>query len=249
MIAFIIRLSAMRLRLALWVLLVASRSTAAQEDLTSEFAHLLRQQYAAMARHDTASLRPRLANGLSWVLGANGAQISKTQLLDAVARPSAATAEYGIDSVRVVRIGSVALVDYRRTDTFRIGATIISTQWRALDAYAARSERWQLERHTQAHLVRESPRVSLDSAVLTAFVGRYQVGPGNVDVVTLKAGRLFTQNSIERVAPELVPVSSTAFRPNGVGALLVFERDASGAVIGYVQAFPDGRVARAPRIQ
>jgi hypothetical protein len=57
------------------------------------------------------------------------------------------------------------------------------------------------------------------------------------------------RNGTEAVGPELVPLSGTAFRPNGVGALLVFERDASGRVVGYVQGFPDGRVARGTRLR
>lgn len=46
----------------------------------------------------------------------------------------------------------------------------------------------------------------------------------------------------------LVPVSETAFVPDGVGELLIFERDATGRVIGYIQGYPDGRVLRARRI-
>ena len=37
--------------------------------------------------------------------------------------------------------------------------------------------------------------------------------------------------------------------PDGIGALMVFERDASGRVTGYVQGLPDGHVVRAARLR
>jgi len=46
----------------------------------------------------------------------------------------------------------------------------------------------------------------------------------------------------------LVPVSENAFSPDGVAPLIVFERDGSGRVAGYVQGSPDGSVRRARRI-
>jgi hypothetical protein len=41
-----------------------------------------------------------------------------------------------------------------------------------------------------------------------------------------------------------VPVSATVFSPDGTGALIAFEREATGRVVGYVQGYPDGRVMR-----
>jgi hypothetical protein len=46
----------------------------------------------------------------------------------------------------------------------------------------------------------------------------------------------------------LVPVSENAFIPDGIATLIVFERDGSGRVVGYVQGAPDGTVRRAHRI-
>jgi uncharacterized protein (TIGR02246 family) len=46
----------------------------------------------------------------------------------------------------------------------------------------------------------------------------------------------------------LVPVATNVFSPDGDGALISFERDARGRVLGYVQGYPDGRVIRAPKL-
>src|SRR5437667_4306843 len=53
---------------------------------------------------------------------------------------------------------------------------------------------------------------------------------------------------IQSVGAVLVPVSSSAFSPDGVGALMVFERDSAGRVVGYVQGLASGQVIRAVRL-
>jgi hypothetical protein len=84
----------------------------------------------------------------------------------------------------------------------------------------------------------------LDSASQQPFVGRYDVAPGIVDSVHWTRGYLVATLSGQTSGARLVPVSSTVFSPDGVGALIAFERGADGAVVGYVQGYPDGRVVR-----
>ena len=87
-----------------------------------------------------------------------------------------------------------------------------------------------------------------DFAALRPFVGRYEIGPCYVDDVHWEAGALVATASGQTSGARLVPVSATAFSPDGVGALIVFERDATGRVIGYVQGYANGRVVRARRL-
>ncbi|SRR6266851_114881 len=56
----------------------------AQANLAGGFQNLLLARYAAIARGDTAALRPQLADDLRWVIGANGAEVTKPSSL----RPS-----------------------------------------------------------------------------------------------------------------------------------------------------------------
>ena len=46
----------------------------------------------------------------------------------------------------------------------------------------------------------------------------------------------------------LIPVSGSAFSPDGIGAIIQFERDARGRVVGYVQGYHDGSLIRARRL-
>ena len=220
----------------------------AQAYLAGGFQSLLVARYAAIARGDTAALRPQLADDLIWVIGTNGAEVTKLQLLSAVARPQVPAPRFEVDSVRAQRIGDVAIVQYRRADHRQVGTYAVTSWTRALEVFVRRGGQWLLERHTQVWLVTPVTPVALDSAVLQAFVGRYQIGPGYVDNVHWEGNRLVATASGQRTGAILVSVSATAFSPDGEGALMVFERDATGRVLGYVQGYPDGRVVRAARI-
>src|SRR5206468_11380276 len=90
--------------------------------------------------------------------------------------------------------------------------------------------------------------VARDWPALRPLVCRCESGPGDVDDVHWEAGALVATASGQTTGARLVPVSATAFSPDGVGALIVFERDATGRVIGYVQGYANGRVVRARRL-
>jgi hypothetical protein len=96
----------------------------------------------------------------------------------------------------------------------------------------------------------------MDSASLTAFVGKYEIHPDYIDSVHFE-GRALVATAVGQVSPgvwkaftpgaQLVPVAPDAFVPDGVGSLIVFERDSRGHVIDYVQGYPNGFVSHARR--
>jgi ketosteroid isomerase-like protein len=216
----------------------------------AEFRQLLVARYIAMADGDTAAIRPQLAHDLIWVIGATGDAVGKDQLLSLVARVQNPRPRFDVDSVRVRQVGDVALVDYRRTDHRQLGTYHDTVAWRVVEIFITERHRWRLSRHEQAWVMRPPPApVALDSAALAAFIGHYQIGPGYVDDVHREAGGLMATATGQSTGARLVPVSEVAFLPDGVGPLMVFERDASGRVLGYVQGLPDGRVVRARKMQ
>ncbi len=225
----------------------------AQDALTATFRPLLDAEYSATVHGDTAALGALLADDLVWIVGPDGSEMTKKQLLSAAAQlrvpaPHAPAPRFIVDSVRAKRFGDVATVAYRRTDHRPMGDGDFVTSWKALDVFALHKGRWLLERHTQVWLVSPVKSVTLDSASMSAFVGRYQIGPGYVDNVHWEGRNLVATASGQSAGARLVPVAANVFSPDGDGALISFERDASGRVLGYVQGYPDGHVIRAPKL-
>ena len=217
--------------------------------LDTEFHERLVAFNTAMARADTAALDPQMADDLIWVIGATGNVVGKAQLLAAAGTPQSPVPHFDVDSVRVRRLGNVAIVDYRRTDRRRVGGFELSFAWRVFETYVRDGARWQIARHIQTwvHLPPASP-ADVDSARLALFVGHYEIDPSYIDNVHFEGRELVATPTGQKVGGHLVPVSESAFAPDGVGALLVFERDRTGRVTGYIQGHPDGRVVRARKI-
>jgi len=222
----------------------------AQSPLSDTFHKLLVSEYAATIAGDTATLGRLVADDAVWFLGANGAIMGKGDLLKITAQnyPQPQAPRFDVDSVHATRFGNVATVDYLRNDTWPMGDSVSRNSYRALDVFVMHEGRWQLERHTQVWLKAPITAIALDSTSMNAFVGRYRIGPGYVDNVHWEGKHLVATSSGQSVGAELVPVSATAFSPDGTGVVIVFERDANGRVLGYVQAFPDGSVRLAERL-
>lgn len=229
-------------------LLVLARPADGQRSIGHDVAAALDSVYAAIARGDSARLRPWLADDLVWTDGTSGAEVGKARRLAASGRPPAVAPRITLDSVRTQRVGALTFVSARRVDRRTLGDYESTARWRVLAVFARRSGRWQLLRHTQTWLVAPAVPVPLDSAAQQAFVGRYAVTPGVVDSVHWTGGGLVATITGFPPGARLVPVSATVFSPDGTGALLAFERDAAGRVVGYVQGFPDGRVLRRARL-
>jgi ketosteroid isomerase-like protein len=217
--------------------------------LDTEFHDRLVAFNTAVARADTAALGPQIADDLIWVIGATGDVVGKTRLLAAASTPQDPVPHFDVDSVRVRRAGDVAMVDYRRTDRRRVGGYELSFTWRVFETYVRTGARWQVARHIQTwvHQAPSTP-AAMDSATLAAFVGRYEIDPSYIDNVHFEGRELVATPTGQKEGGHLVPVSENAFVPDGIGALLVFERDRRGRVIGYIQGYPDGRVLRARKI-
>lgn len=232
--------------LALGVLAGARAEARAQATAVADASRLLTGLYSAITRGDSQTVHTVLAEDLLWVIGSGGATVNRRQLLAATSVPS--PARFAVDSLKAQQYGATLIADYIRRDRWPLGDSAFTTSWRAMAVFSRDGDRWQLVRHSLTWLAQPVRAVAVDSNVLQGFVGRYQLAPGYVDNVHWEAGHLVATASGQTQGARLIPVSRSAFSPDGVGAVIVFERDPRGRVVGYVQAYPDGRVVRAPRL-
>jgi hypothetical protein len=214
----------------------------------STFEKLITGRYAGMARGDSATVHRQIADDMHWVVGATGASIDAAQFLAGISHPQVPRPRFEIDSVRARIVGTVATISYRRTDHRSVGTFEVADASRSLEVFVRRGADWILAEHSQSWIVQAPKAVTLDSIALSAFVGRYEIGPGFVDNVHWEGKQLVATSTTESQGATLIPVSSNAFSPDGIAPIIVFERDAAGRVVGYVQGSPDGLIRRARRI-
>jgi Domain of unknown function (DUF4440) len=221
---------------------------AGRRDLDATFRDVINARNDAMARGDTAAVHRGITDDMVWVIGATGVPVTAPVLLSLLAHVQNPRPQWSIDSVHARDLGGVATVTYRRLDRRRVGDYEGASWTRALEVYVMRDHRWRLVQHSQTWIVSAPDSIAADSAALSAFVGHYEIGPGYVDNVHWESGHLVATASGQTVGGTLIPVSGSAFSPDGIAPLMVFERDASGRVVGYVQGNPDGHVLRARKI-
>jgi ketosteroid isomerase-like protein len=217
-----------------------------QQDTT--FADLIRARNEAIARGDSGAVHRGITDDMEWVVGATGTPLQAPQFLAAISHAQNPPPEFTVDSVHVRDLGRVATVTYRRMDRRRLSGAESVNWTRALEVYVRRNGRWLLAQHSHTWIVRSPTPIAIDSTSLAAFVGRYQIGDGVDDNVHFEHGHLVETLSGLTEGAVLLPVSESAFSPDGIAPLIMFERDASGRIIGYVQDLPDGTVRLAKRI-
>ena len=204
--------------------------------------------FNALERGDATAIGPQLAPELVWTSGASGATLDRSQFLSAVTGSTAAGVHFDVDSLRATYYGKVAVVDFVRTDRRPLGSRTYVSRSRVAEVFVRRRNRWQLSRHTQTWLTPPPGSASPDSIDLFPLVGRYEIAPNYIDDIHIDGDHLVATATGQSHGAILVPITRSAFRPDGVGALMVFERDERGRVVGYVQGFPDGNTFRARRL-
>ena len=229
--------------------IVAGARAQSQRATDATFGSLIAARHAAMTRGDTATIHRQLADDMNWVIGASGGTLNTAQFLAAVSHVQAPPPHYDIDSLHARALGNVATVAYRRADHRTAGTYEAVNLSRCLDVFVLRGSQWRLIEHSQTWIAQSPAPVRLDAAALSAFIGHYEIAPGFVDDVHLEGKELVATVTGQTKGGRLVPVSTSAFSPDGVAPLIMFERDATGRVLGYVQGSPDGAVRRARRIE
>ena len=176
---------------------LAAPADAQAREAESTFQKLLSARYESIARGDSAAIRRQIAVDMHWVVGANGASINATQFLSAVSHRQVPPPRFEIDSLRARIVGAVATISYRRLDRRVAGAFEVVDYSRALEVFVRHGADWILLEHSQTWVVQSPQPISLDSITLSAFVGRYEVGPGFVDDVHWEDGHLVATSTTE----------------------------------------------------
>jgi hypothetical protein len=104
-----------------------------------------------------------------------------------------------------------AAIRYRTTDVTEIGSQRVAVALIKAETYARRDGRWLLIGGAETIMAADPPVAAVDPGGFDALVGRYQYGPGVVDVVSREGSRLLVQAAGQQMAEELFPENATTF--------------------------------------
>jgi len=241
-------------RVFLLTCLVSSAALRAQASSTDSLSPIFRRLISARltaAKHaDTAAYR-RLADPQLVFVDEDGVRTTVAERLRQLAAHGAEDerVHYDVDSLHVSVMGDMALVDYLGIEHEPLGPREHISSHRTLDTYLLRGGQWRLLRHADVLTLALPAPVKLTAAALDEYVGRYEWWPGYIDTITRQGNQLFDQSTGEKKASLNLAATPESFYIAGDPALLVFVRDKTGRVVGYVLHWPDGQVMSARRLR
>jgi len=140
-------------------------------------------------------------------------------------------------------LGDAAAVRYRTTDITEIGTQRVAVDLIKAETFVRRDGRWLLIGGAETILAADPPVAAVDPRGYDALVGRYEYGPGVVDVVTRDGPRLLVQGTGQAVE-ELFPENTTTFFLKGQPWRYVFETKGGSATSLRFRMYGHDLVAR-----
>lgn len=159
--------------------------------------------------------------------------------------------DYGLDPRDFVvhLYGTTAVLNYRVTAHEQFTDTEVVTEHRDTETYIKQNGTWLLIARALVNVpVNLRKPVAVDTAVYKDYVGQYAWRPlDDVETVSVKDGRLWTQSGTER--DEYFPLGRDSFFMKSELGIVTFLRDPQNHVTGYLYHLADGQEIRVKKIK
>ncbi len=164
-----------------------------------------------------------------------GRTFDKAKLVaDITPLPKGYSGAIKIENVISRIIGDTAVLSYDANETETIFGQELHARYHITDTWLRRNGEWQILA-SQAHRYYEDPAIATPSQLFntartqpSAFVGGYELAPGQIRTVSVDQGKLFVERNGKK--EQLLPESSDIFFRKGVEGRILFRYDAGGKV-------------------
>ena len=216
------------------VLVIVGSTTAQSPNpikLESELRNVMRERWAALARNDVKTYGAFLDDDV--LIPDNGLLYDKKTLIER-ARTLKETSSDPRD-VHVYGYKDAAVMIYRTTSHVPFAGQEFTEELRIVETYVKRNGRWLLMARAESEIP-DANRLPAKVApeLLDAFVGEYQISPGEVVRIT-RAGDSLMEQGPDDPKPEAdLPMSASSFFQREQPGVLSFTRSPDGRVDTYV---------------
>ena len=169
-----------------------------------------------------------------------GRQLDKSKLVaDITPLPKGYSGAIKIENVISRIVGDTAVLSYDANETETIFGQELHARYHVTDTWLRRNGKYEIIA-SQAHRYYEDPAVASPSQLLnsasaartqdstSAYVGTYELAPGQTRTVTSETGKLFVERNGKK--EELLPESSDLFFRKGIEGRILFHYDVNGKV-------------------
>lgn len=207
--------------------------------LESELRNVLRERLAAIARHDAKAFGDFLDDSI--VIPDNGLLRDKKALVEWVRTSTEIYSEPR--DVQVHGYNDTAVMLFRNTVRVPLAGQVLTIEQRNVETYVRRDGRWLLVALAENEIPNANRVPSkIDPAVLDAYVGEYQMSPGNILKITRHGDQIFEQWPGDAQPTPDFPLSESNFYQRGQPGVVSFIRSPDGKVDAYVLWLSDSTI-------
>lgn len=230
--------------LPIFCLLYSATSHAADTTTDQPFRALIEQRIEAVRTGNVAAYLALLDPSF-FTITDTGVRVPLNDMPERIKQISGAERDYQLRSVNVRQMGDIAIVD---AEIGERGADMTGA-WRETDVMVKRQGRWLYLQKQDTAVLQEPVAVAAGGAERIAdYVGHYRFPSGTTDIMSVKGDTLYGRSREDDEPTALTHVGTGAFAIPGQTDLIVFTRDATGTVTGFISHAASGQIAQSHRI-
>jgi hypothetical protein len=215
-------------------LLLASAilAAAAQDRSTitqAELVHRTQSLYDAVASGNKAPWQQYLADDVL-VHDEKGGSYNKATFLATVdPLPSGYSGSIKVTHPQTIFAPGVAIFSYDAEEVETIFSNRMTARYHQTDTWLYRKHLWQIAASQVMRYYEDPAPAAINPAILSDYIGTYEIAPGNQMVISTHDGKLFAQRGAGNPI-QLLPESPDMFFRAGIEGRRLFHRNADGKV-------------------
>jgi hypothetical protein len=234
-----VKRTSVTLALSFVFVMAASSQSSKPTKLESELREVLRQRWAALGRHDAGAYGAFLDDAI--LMPDNGSIYDKKKLVER----ARTVGEYSDEprDVHVYGDDHSAVMIYRTTSHVPLAGQTITEELTITESYLKHKGQWLLAARAENEIPNENRApAKIDSNVLDAYVGEYEISPGKIIRITRDGDKLMEQGPDDPNPEADLPLSENIFFQREQPGVLTFTRSTDGKVDAYVLWIYDSTV-------
>jgi hypothetical protein len=214
------------------ILLASAVLVSAQEPSTITQAELVRRAqalYDAVASGNKAPWQQYLADDAIIHDEKGGSYTKRTFLTTLDPLPPGYSGRIKVTLPQTIFAPSVAIFSYDAEEVEIVFGNRMTARYHQTDTWLYREHLWQIAASQVMRYYEDPVPATINPAILSQYVGMYELAPGNQMIVTAHDGKLFAQRGTGN-SVQLIPESPDMFFRAGIEGRRLFHRNAGGEV-------------------
>ena len=214
-------------------LLLASAVLAPAQDrptiTQAELVHRTQALYDAVASGNKAPWQQYLADDAIVHDEKGGSYTKPTFLATMDPLPSGYSGSINVTHPQTIFAPGVAIFSYDAEEVETVFRNRMTARYHQTDTWLYRNHLWQIAASQVMRYYEDPASAPINPAILSDYIGIYEIAPGNQMVVTTHDGKLFAQRGASNPV-QLFPESPDMFFRAGIEGRRLFHRNADGKV-------------------